>query len=808
VWQDMRFAWRLFGRSRGFTAVAVAMLALGMGANTAVFSILQGTLLRPLPYRDAGRLVDVLDESSREARLSKLFATYRDYREYQRHARTLEQVEGATWAVRHPILTYRGRTRQVFAMPATAGFFSLLGARPALGRGFTPEDAEGGCAVVLAHAFWVSNFGGDAGAVGQSIALDGRPCRVVGVMAADFAFYPGAAEMWRAITPELMPQMDTMPLFIVARLRAGFTAEQAQAELRALHQALNGDGRERQLRPAVDALHSEFTWLAGRNLRTTLWLLLGAVGLVLLIACGNVAGLQLGRSMGRARELAVRAALGGGRGRLARQLLTEALLLAAAGGALGVAVAVGALQYFRAVNPVELPVGAEIGLSVPALWFTGAATVLTAVLFGLAPAWKLSRADWSGALKSGGRGGIAGGGRSRVARALIAAEVALSVALLAGAGLLMRSVLRMGSESLGFDAQGLYAARIVLPVGAYPEAAERWRFYERLERAVAARPGVRAVAAGDATPPFYAGNYAVEIDGRANAPDRAVHDVAQSWIGASWLRTMGIALRRGREFDAHDGAGAPAVAIVDEAMAREYFRGADPIGRRIRIASDERENPWATIVGLAAAVKRTSVFQEVGWGESATIYRPLAQATQDAAVALMVRMNAGAPPVGPELERAASEVDSGAAVGTGEATEKSMARVLAYPRFRAVVFGAFAAFALLLAAVGLYGVLNQLVALRRQEIGVRMALGARQADIMRMVALEGGAPVAAGLLLGLGAALGAGRWGAALLYGVHARDPLTLAAVTMALGAATALAIAIPARRASRVDPLDALRAD
>ncbi len=795
---DLRFACRMLWKTRSFTFMTVAMLALGIGANTAVFSILYGALLRPLPYRDPQRLVDILDESRRESSLSKLFDSYADFREYRDHSRSFDSIAAATWATRSPILTGHGAPRRVTAILASRQFFDLLGIRPALGRDFIPED-ERGCTVILAHSYWAESFGGDPGVPGRSIALDRQSCTIVGVMPASFSFYPGAAQMWRLMTGEV-----SAPVFIIGRLRPAVTTAQAESELSGLHAGIrHSDAIEREFRPVVNRLQDDFTWLAGRNLRVTLWTLMAAVAMVLLIACLNVGSLLLGRSGTRARELAVRAALGGGRARLVRQLLTEGAVLALLGGGFGVLIADAAVRAFRGLSPVELPAGAEIGLSGPALWFTASVCLITVLLFALAPAWRGSRVDLHEALKTGGRGGISGGGRDRLARVLVAAETGLSVALLAGAGLLLESVFRMGREPLGFDPHALYTAGLSLPPGRYASAADRLRLVEELERRVAALPGVQSAAAGSAVPPFYSGNGALEIQGIPFSRDTAVHNVSQQWTSPSYLRTLGIELRRGRAFDAHDREGSPPVALVDENLVREYFRGADPIGRRIRVGSDEAQ--WSTVVGVVSTIKRSSVFREMSWSESPTVFLPLAQQTP-VAISLAVRAAGRAAPSRPAIEAALAALDPDAAIGFVEPAETSLGRLLAYPRFRAAVFGGFAAFALLLAAAGLYAVVSQSVSRRTQEIGVRMALGAQQADIVRMIAGQGGRPVLAGLAIGLAAAIVAARWLSSLLYGVRPRDPLTLAVVSIVLLLAAAVALAAPARRAAATNPLDALR--
>jgi predicted permease len=605
--QDIRFAWRLLLRAKAFAGVAILTLALGIGATTAVFSIVNGVLLRPLPYRSPERLVEIVNQSLHEKGLNKLFAVYPGYREYKRHSRSFEELAAATWAVKNPILTGHGAARTVTAIPVTASFFDLLGAAARLGRTFEAADEARGCSVVLSNAYWISAFGADSRVVGQSIALDDKACAVRGVMPASFAFYPSAAQLWILITPD-RPEVDKLLVLVFGRLKPGITLAQAQAELSAIHAAAHGDDEWREFGPAVSFLREELTWLAGRSLRTTLWILLGAVTLVLLIACVNVANLLLGRSLVRGRELAVRAALGGGRLRLFRQLLTEGLLLAIMGGAGGVWMAFGAVRYFRSVNPVELPVGAEVSISAPVLVFTLLVSALTALLFGIAPAWKASRADLNGALKSGGRGNVRGGG---LGWAMVAAEMALSVILLAGAGLLMESVLRMGSADLGFAASGLVSAPIALPDGPYREADARIRLYQKLQQGVAALPGVAGATLTSSVPPDGTGTNTLQVFGRLKPPELLRHDVVQAWIDPDYFRTLGTAIGAGRTFDAHDVRDGAAVAIVDEALAREYFPNADPIGQRIQIAGEK--SPWLTVIGTTPTEKRTTVYQEMQW---------------------------------------------------------------------------------------------------------------------------------------------------------------------------------------------------
>ena len=805
--QDLRYAARLFRKSPGFAAAAVLTLTLGIGANTAVFSIIDGTLLRPLPYRAPARLVAIWDHSTREAGLAKIFAGYKDFDEFQRHSRSFTELAAATWANgSEPIMTGRGPARGVLAVPVSVHFFDLLGVAPVLGRTFRPNDLAHGCAVVLANSFWRASFGSDPHIAGQRIHLDQRTCTILGVMPPGFSFYPAVTAMWSLITPDFVPPPEKLVVGIFGRLKPGVSAQAAQDELAAIHTGLHrADGQERNIVPAVYDLQGEFTWLAGRNLRVTLWLLLGAVAMVLLIACFNVANMLMGQSLVRSREMAVRAALGGGRARLLRQLLAEGLLLSLLGGALGIASAFAALNYFRSVNPVEMPVGAEVHISVPVLIFTLGLACLTSLIFGFVPAWRASAVSLSDALKRGGRGLLPAHGRARLVTAMVAGEVALSVVLLAGAALLIESVARMGSTPLGFQPDGVLAAGISLPANGYSDPASRLRLYDDLEARLAALPGVRDAALASLLPPYENGSQAVEIFGRPVPRDAALHDVADATVTPEYFRTLSVRLLRGRLFTDRDRADTEPVAVIDAAFAGEYFPNADPIGRRIRIRDERLPHAWATIVGVVATERRIIVYQEMNWTAPATLFRPLAQDATPR-VSIVIRTNSEAAPLGAAVRREVAGLDSGIAVGQLETLRHKITVFLAYPRFRAALLGGFALLALLLAAIGLHGVLGQFTAQRTQEIGVRMALGAQPSDVARLVARQGGLPVAVGLAIGLCCALALGRVLTGLLYGVRPRDPVTLIVISLTLVLTAGIAISLPARRAARTDPMTALR--
>lgn len=590
-------------------------------------------------------------------------------------------------------------------------------------------------------------------------------------------------------------EFGVLPLGVFARLKTGVSQGQAQAEISTLHASLHrSDGKERDLVPVVYDLQEEFTFLAEAGLRTTLLVLFAAVSFVLLITCLNVANLLLGQALGREREFAVRAAIGCPRRRLIRQLLTEGLIIASMGGALGVGFAFLAVHYFQLNNPLEMPVGTRVDLSLPVLAFTAAISLVTALLFGLVPAWKASRVDVIEGLKTGGRGTISGTPQ-KLTKILIATEVALSLVLLVGAGLLMQSVLKMGSEPLGFQAAGLTVTSVTLPSDRYPDAQRRLRFYELL----ASKLGKNAAFA-TALPPYGLGAPLVlHIMGKPIPREAEVHDVGQQTVGAEYFQVLGIRLMRGRTFDSRDRSSSEPVVIINDSLAREYFPDEDPIGRQILVGDPGTNNPWRTIVGVVASEKRATNYHQIGWVERSGALKPLAQ-DPVRAVSIAVRGTAV------DLRRVIDDIDAAIALGDTETMEKRLGRFLAYPRFRAVLLGAFAAFAVLLATLGVYGVLRQFLATRTQEIGVRIALGASSSDVVRLIAMQAGAPVLAGLVAGLIGASVVSRYLASLLYQISSGDPATFGVVAAALLGVAALAVYSPARRATKVDPMVALR--
>jgi putative ABC transport system permease protein len=802
VWLDIRFAARTLAKRPGFTAVAAFTLALGIGATTAVFSIVDAVLLRPLPYKEAGRLAAVWITSTREKSLAKIFATHSDYIQFRRSARTFENVSAATWATHTGrTLTGLGPAREVLTIPATASFFETLGVSAAIGRTFRAEDEGRGCSIVVAYRFWTSTLGGDPSITGKTITLDQKPCTVLGVMAENFTFYPRQTEAWILLGPGFQPDQDRMLVGIFARLKPGVTLTQAGTELRIIFRAIHLEGESRDWEPIVNDLHGEFTFLAGRNLRTTLILVFGAVLLVLLISCLNVANLLLARLSDRRRELAVRAALGSGQGRLVRQLLTEGLLLSGLGTALGLAIAYAAVRYFRFANPIELTVGADVNVNLPVLAFSVALSIGTTLIFGLLPALRGSQVDLTEDLKAAGRGSMRG--RQRLAKVVIAIEMTLSYLLLIGAGLFMTSALRMGSETLGFDSHGVLTTSVSLPVFRYSTDIQRAQVYDRLLERLELIPGAATVALASKLPPDGGGNQVLEIRGRPVVRGNEIHDIGADAVNSGFFDVLKIPVWRGRGFGAQDQENSQPVAVVNAALAEKYFPGTDPIGEQIRLTGGPM--PWLTIVGVAGNLKHTQLMNEMSWVETPVFYRPLAQEPRQS-IRIAVRTAGDVTLVAREIHKEIATVDPFIPISDVDTLDSRLAKVLAYPRFRAMVLAFFALSAMILSAVGLHGVLSQLVAQRIPEFGIRRAVGAQTGDLIWLIARQGGVPVVAGLAAGVCLTLAFNRVLVNLLYGIQTANPSVLAIVGLALLGATAPAILLPARRAARVDPMIALR--
>jgi putative ABC transport system permease protein len=801
---DGLYALRVLRKSPGYTVTAVLTLALGIGASTAIFSVLQAVLLRPLPYRDPGRLAAVWVINTRDLSGTKMFATYADYEEFRRHATSFSEVSAATWAAQTSrVLTGYGLPREVLTIPASANFFDTLGVHAALGRTFNKEDEQRGCAIVLSQKLWASVFTLDASITGKTIPLDGKPCDVLGVMPKEFSFYPGQSEAWILLRPGFQLNQEHMFVGIFARLKPGVSLAQAQTELRGFFSALHTDAETRDFAPVVYDLHDEFTFLASRTLHSTLILVFASVLLVLLIACLNVANLLLARLSRREHEMAVRAALGSSRNRLLKQVLVESLVLSLLGALLGMGLAWGAIYYFRLYSPIELTVGADVAINVHVLLFGAIVSLLTTVIFGTLPAFRASRVDPVKGLKAAGRGVVRRG--HRIASVLIGLEIAATFVLLVGAGLLMASALRMGSESLGFNPNGIFATRVGLPPIRYTNGAQRLAFYKRLLDRLERLPGNAGVALSSKVPPEAGGNQVLEIQGTPQTGGTRVDDIGADAVTARFFDLLNIPLLSGRLFDDRDHDNNRPVAIVNEALVREYFSNANPIGKQIRIPGGPM--PWLTIIGVVGNLKHTELMNEMRWVETPIFYRPLAQEPRPS-IQIAVRSHGDPAPLMLEVRQLIADLDPLIPAVDAELLNQRLSRTLAYPRFRAIVLGFFALTALFLSAVGLHGVLSQFVALRTADFAVRRAVGAKTSDLLWLVARYGGLPFAAGQITGIVLLVAFNRMLAGMLYGIRAVDSALLLSVLITLLLTATLAILFPARRAATVDPMVALRED
>ncbi|MFL6440317.1 MAG: ABC transporter permease [Terriglobales bacterium] len=806
--QDARFGLRVLLRRPAFTTVVVVVLALGIGANTAIFSIVNAVLLRPLPYRDSDRLVLVWQSSKEHRATGEWFNTYREFEEWQRNSRSFEKLAALTWAVSEKTLVWHGKTQNILAIPTSVDFFSMLGVNAAIGRTFEQSDLNEGCTAVLSHALWQNELGAPSDLVGRSIPLDQKECRITGIMPKDFSFYPTQTALWTVITPHSEFAKDPWGSVtgVFGRLKPSVSRAAAEAELSTLEQnVLSEAPKDLALPPAVPVvlnLQSEFTWLAGRNLRTALILLFAAVFFVLLIACLDVANLLLAQSADRRRELAIRASLGAARVRIIRQLLVESTLLSSAGALLGAFFAFAAMQLFRAKNPIELPPGNPVRLDWQVLAFTALLAIASAVLFGLAPAWRTTRLDLNEALKESGQS-ASQTGTIRGVSLLITGEVGLSLVLLAGAGLLIQSLVRLAATPLGFRTDHLLTASVRLPKNRYNAGNEKVEFFRRLTEQTGSIPGVQGVSMASS---FYlSGSNTLAVAGRAFPRESAAHDIAAETVDDNFLQVMGMPLLHGRSFDTRDRGNTQPVAIINQALATRYFPHQDAIGHQIKLGLPEDSKPWLTIVGVVANVKTQTVFQEMGYVEPPAVYRPLTQEPA-ASMSLLVRTNGDPNSLASPVREKLLALDNEATLSGMKTMEERLSELHSQPRFRTILLTAFAALALILAALGIYGVLLQAVVRRTKEIGIRMALGATRESVMQMILGQALRTVLVGLIFGLVATLSLARTIAGLLYNVSPANPTTLAAVSTILVCVAMLASYLPARRATSIDPLNALR--
>jgi putative ABC transport system permease protein len=792
--QDLRYGFRMLLGKPGFTLVAVLTLALGIGANTAIFSVVNAVLLMPFPYPHAERLVTMRSNQSLP-----------DLVDVQAQSKSFEEVGGVVLQA----LDFTGGAEpvQVQAGLSTAGLFNVLGAQPIAGRTFSAEeDVYGGeRTVVLSHGFWQRQFGGDPSVVGRQIPLSGNNYTIVGVLPADFDAPRESPEVYvslRVVNPLAAKARGVHFMRTYWRMKPGVTLAQAQAEMetidRQLEQQYPAENKGRRTR--LMSLHER---VAG-DTRPALLVLFGAVGLVLLIACANFANLLLARATSREREIVIRAALGAGRGRLIRQMLTESVMLSLMGGACGLMLALWGIDLLQTLKPANLPRLATIGIDGRVLFFTLGLSVLTGLVFGLVPALNASRLNVNDALKEGGRSATAGVARHRFSNVLVVTELALALLLLIGAGLLIKGFWRLRSVEPGFETNNLLTMRVELPEARYKEIPKQTQFRERSLEAINTLPGVEAAMVSEVPLTNDALMHNFVIEGRAPLSPGEEPELFSRTVMGNYFRTMKIPLLKGRDFNTQDREGTPLVGIVNETFVRQYFPSADVVGSRIRWARDDGDPKWITIVGVVGDVKHFGLNQD----EQPAVYTPYAQLFQPWKrwMQVVVRSQGDPQTITNMVKGQIWKIDNQIPVTKVRTMTEVMAASLAAQRFNMLLLGIFAGVALLLATVGIYGLMSYSITERTHEIGIRMALGAQTGDVLRMVVGQGLKLITVGVALGLAGAFALTRIMSSLLFGVRAVDPLTFAVVSVLLAVVALLACYIPARRATKVDPMIALR--
>ena len=805
LWQDLRYAVRMLAKSLGFTAIAVLTLALGIGANAAIFSLVNAVLLRPLPYANPAQLVDV---SEAKAGVVGAGVSYPAFVELRDHSRAFTSVAGLAG---HALtLTGHGEPADVSTLAVTAEFFSLFGTKPLLGRALSPQDGIRGAApvVVLSEQLWRSRFGADPGLAGTSITLDQRAFTVVGIMPGGFRtpFFNQTEQVWIPLLQDPLfsgwltrpPQEHWLP--VIARLRGGVSPDQARAELQTISAGLVGQfPAEKGWGIAIVPLQQVIVG----DVKEPLLLLLSAAGLVLLIACANIANLLLARATSRSREIAVRIALGASQRRIARQLLTESAILGLLGGVTGLLLAWWSVSALTSLLPTGLTQLRSIRVDGSVLGFAFVLSLAASVFFGLAPVLHTTRSDPQANLKEGSRAGDARG--SQRARSLLAAaEVAVAMVLLVGAGLLMRSFARLLSVAPGFETENMVKAEISLPRFQYSRPEQWTAFSNELMTRLQAMPGLQDSAI--AVPlPILNNSINLPFAIAGNPPlEQGATDTA-NYVAASprYFHVMGISLMRGRLFSEDDSASTPPVALISEALARRYFPGESPLGRQLIFGFPPHGDVAREIVGVVADIHDVSIASNPG----PMMYVPFAQVPFWGSE-VVVRSSLAAAEIAAAIQTETHNIDKDLPVTDIESFPEAMHASVAEPRFRTVLLGLFSAIALLLAAIGIFGVISFSVSRRTREIGVRMALGATPASIRQMVLGESAKLVLFGLAAGIPAALILTHFLSALLFGITATDPLTFIGVTLLLMLVALAAAYLPSRRAIRLDPMAALRCE
>jgi putative ABC transport system permease protein len=801
--QDLRFGARMLVKNPGFTLIVVITLALGIGANTAIFSVVNSVLLRPLSYPDAERILTLWEDHTRRDGPQREWTSPPGFQDWREQRNVFEHVAAINnWG---PTLTEAGEPEALAGASVSHDAFSVLGIRPMLGREFSEEEDKPNAdrVAVISYGLWQRRFNGDRAIVGRPIRLGGDSYTVIGVMPAGFQFpVINNAEIWRAISPTFTPncQRGCYTVRVIARLKPDVTLDRAQVELTALAGRIEQQFPETNKNVGVTTVPLQ-EFIVG-DMRPAMLVLLLAVGFVLLIACANVANLTLVKAAARHREITVRAAMGAGRWRIVRQLLSESLALALLGGGLGLMAAFLMVDMLKAVSPDGTPRLEEIRIDGRALLFSLCISALTGLLCGLVPALQASKSDLNLALREAGAGARASAAGSRARSALVVAEIALALTLLIGAGLLMRSFVRLQRVDAGFAPANVLTANIGLPLSMYPKREQVTTFYDQLHERLKALPGVRAVSFGSSLPMTGVNtDTSFIIEGRpAPAPDQE----PSAWVSTvshDYFHTMDIRLIEGRVFDDRESATAPSAVVISQSMARRYWPNETPVGKRIGFGGAQAR--WVEIVGVVADVRHFGLSNDA----RPTFYFSSRERPRNF---MTVALRTSGSPLSyvAAVRKEVQALDGSLAVSRAQTLERLVSDSIAAPRFVLLLFGSFAGVALLLAGLGVYGVMAHSVAQRTQEIGIRIALGSQERDVLRLVIGQGMRLALAGVGIGLAASFGLTRLMSKLLFGVSPTDPLTFATIAALLLLIALLACWIPARRAMNVNPMVALRVD
>ncbi len=805
LWQDLRYGLRVLARSPGFTAVAILTLALGIGANTAIFTVVYGVLLRPLPFPHPDRIVALAESYKQQT--DELRLTSRQLKRLQDYKDAFEHIAGSASVGYN--LAVGNSADHLRGMPVSDSYFRVLGVQPFLGRDFTAEDdsGDGQRVAIIAYSLWSRRFGAEPSQIGRKILLNGEPYTLIGVMPRGFSAISSSGPLPDSAAPEIWTPLAVVAgvgngsnISVLARLKPNVTPAQLQAQMNIVTQDFRREYPNRIGKELVISF-LPYQRMIGADIRPYLLVLLGSIGFVLLIACANVANLFLARSGLRAREIAVRIAMGASGSRLFQQLITESMLVALAGGALGLLVAYLGLGSLLAVAPVDLPRASDVHLDVWIFAFTFVVSLLTGVLFGLAPALEASRTSINEVLKEGVGRASAAPGRARLRQVLVVGELAISLVLLTGAGLMIATFSRLLHTNPGFNSHRVLTAQFWLIGSKYDSSARIENFNRAIVQRIESLPGVDAAAIVAAGLPLeFGGNVAAALP---NAPDHA-YSIDYREITPGFFRAMGIPLRQGRVLSDSDSETSSKVAIVNEALARELFSGRNPLGERILLENDSCE-----IVGVVGDVK-----SNLDEPAPPTTFVPAAQASYSTSKlfegwfprSVVIRSSVDPLSLSRSVRDAIAAVDPVVPTGSMRSMDQVLSRSLALRSFMMFLLSLFAALALILASVGIYGVISYAVSQRTREIGVRMALGAHPADVLRLILGEGLKLVLVGVVLGILAALAMTRFLTTMIYGVSATDPLIFGSVITVLIAVSLAACYVPARRAMRVDPIIALR--